>query len=104
MADVTVAQFAEVLKVTVDKLLAQLDEAGIKVEGYDDRISDEAKLEFLTHLRRKHGQGRHARDRGGATQHHVKTQVTIGIAFVRLTRSFAHSQRRSASQTDLRKA
>ena len=33
MADVTVAQFAEVLKVPVDKLLAQLDEAGIKVKG-----------------------------------------------------------------------
>jgi hypothetical protein len=30
MADVTVAQFAEVLKVPVDKLLTQLDEAGIK--------------------------------------------------------------------------
>ena len=32
MADVTVAQFAEVLKVPVDKLLSQLDEAGIKVK------------------------------------------------------------------------
>ena len=56
MADVTVAQFAEVLKVPVDKLLSQLDEAGIKVEGSDGRISDEAKLELLTHLRRSHGQ------------------------------------------------
>ncbi len=33
MADVTVAQFAEVLKVPVDRLLTQLDEAGIKVSG-----------------------------------------------------------------------
>ncbi len=56
MADVTVAQFAEVLKVPVDKLLLQLDEAGIKVKGSDDNISDEAKLELLTHLRRSHGQ------------------------------------------------
>jgi len=56
MADVTVAQFAEVLKVPVDKLLSQLDEAGIKVSGSDDRISDDAKLELLTHLRRSHGQ------------------------------------------------
>ncbi len=56
MADVTVAQFAEVLKVPVDKLLTQLDEAGIKVKGSDDNISDEAKLELLTHLRRSHGQ------------------------------------------------
>ena len=56
MADVTVAQFAEVLKVPVEKLLSQLDEAGIKVKGADDSISDDAKLELLTHLRRSHGQ------------------------------------------------
>ncbi|MFM8518139.1 MAG: translation initiation factor IF-2, partial [Nevskiaceae bacterium] len=56
MADVTVAQFAEVLKVPVDKLLVQLEQAGIKVSGPTDRISDEAKLELLTHLRRSHGQ------------------------------------------------
>jgi len=56
MADVTVSQFAEVLKVPVDKLLSQLDEAGIKVSGSDDTISEDAKLELLTHLRRSHGQ------------------------------------------------
>ena len=56
MAEVTVAQFAEVLKVPVEKLLTQLDEAGIKVSGSDAKISDEAKLELLTHLRRSHGQ------------------------------------------------
>src|ERR1700730_11611304 len=55
MADVTVSQFAEVLKVPVDRLLVQLDQAGIEVSGPDDRISDDAKLELLTHLRRSHG-------------------------------------------------
>jgi translation initiation factor IF-2 len=57
MADVTVTQFAQVLKVPVDRLLVQLDQAGIKVAGPEDRISDEAKLELLTHLRRSHGSG-----------------------------------------------
>jgi len=56
MAEVTVAQFADVLKVPVDKLLAQLDEAGIPVRGSEDTISEDAKLELLTHLRRSHGQ------------------------------------------------
>ena len=56
MADVTVAQFAEVLKVSIDKLIAQLDEAGISVKDSNDSISEEAKLELLTHLRRSHGQ------------------------------------------------
>jgi len=57
MADVTVAQFADVLKVPVDRLLVQLEQAGITVAGADDRISDEAKMELLTHLRRSHGSG-----------------------------------------------
>ena len=57
MADVTVAQFAEVLKVPVERLLAQLDQAGIAVESADATISDEAKMELLTHLRRSHGHG-----------------------------------------------
>src|SRR3954468_6482879 len=55
MSDVTVAQFAEVLKVPVDRLLVQLDAAGIRVAGPQAVISDEAKLELLTHLRRAHG-------------------------------------------------
>jgi translation initiation factor IF-2 len=55
MADVTVAQFAEVLKVPVEKLLSQLDDAGIKVSSADETISEDAKLELLTHLRRSHG-------------------------------------------------
>ncbi len=55
MAEVTVSQFAEVLKVPVDRLLVQLDQAGIKVDGPEARISDDAKLELLTHLRRSHG-------------------------------------------------
>src|SRR5208282_1638153 len=58
MADVTIAQFADVLKVTVDRLIAQLDQAGITVSSPEDMISEEAKLELLTHLRRSHGQGR----------------------------------------------
>ncbi len=55
MADVTVAQFAEVLKVPVDRLLQQLDQAGIQVEGAQAIISEDAKHELLTHLRRSHG-------------------------------------------------
>jgi translation initiation factor IF-2 len=57
MADVTVTQFADVLKVPVDRLLVQLEQAGITVKGEHDVISDDAKLELLTHLRRSHGSG-----------------------------------------------
>ncbi len=57
MSEVTIAQFADVLKVPVDRLIAQLAQAGITVLGPEDRISDEAKMELLTHLRRSHSPG-----------------------------------------------
>src|SRR3954469_21769232 len=66
MSDVTVAQFAEVLKVPVDRLLVQLESAGIQVEGPQALISDEAKLELLTHLRRAHGAAEPSRTAGAA--------------------------------------
>ncbi|MGD8340269.1 MAG: translation initiation factor IF-2 [Gammaproteobacteria bacterium] len=55
MSEVTVAKFAEALKVPVDRLMDQLVEAGIEVSGSEDLISEDAKLELLTHLRRSHG-------------------------------------------------
>src|SRR5262245_45746344 len=55
MADVTVTQFAEALKVPVERLLTQLDQAGIQVKGANDTISDDAKMELLNQLRRSHG-------------------------------------------------
>jgi translation initiation factor IF-2 len=80
MAEVTVSQFAEVLKVPVDRLLVQLDQAGIKVSGPDDRISDDAKLELLTHLRRSHG----SEDDGDAAPRKItlkrKTQSELKLA------------------------
>ena len=55
MSGVTVAQFAETLKVPVERLLVQLEEAGVTVGGADDIISDDAKMELLNHLRQSHG-------------------------------------------------
>ncbi|MFO1402079.1 MAG: translation initiation factor IF-2 [Steroidobacteraceae bacterium] len=87
MAEVTVAQFADVLKVPVDRLIAQLDQAGIQVKGANDTISEEAKLELLTHLRKSHGHG--AAESGSApsritlkrkTQSEIKLASTMGRA------------------------
>ena len=55
MSQVTVTEFAQTLKVPVERLMDQLSEAGIKVSGANDLISEDAKLELLTHLRRSHG-------------------------------------------------
>ena len=55
MSEVTVKQFAEVVGIPVDRLLTQLDNAGIEVGGADDTISDDEKLELLAYLRKSHG-------------------------------------------------
>ena len=55
MAEVTVKQFADVVGVTIERLLTQLDEAGLSDKQSSDLISDEEKSQLLTHLRRAHG-------------------------------------------------
>jgi translation initiation factor IF-2 len=55
MAEVTVKQFADVVGVSVERLVAQLDEAGLPPKGPADMISDEEKSELLAHLRKIHG-------------------------------------------------
>src|SRR5690606_17236096 len=80
MADVTVSQFAEVLKVPVERLLTQLDEAGIRVSGADDTISDEAKMELLTFLRRAHGRGDDAAPRKITMKRKSQGEIKVASA------------------------
>ena len=55
MPEVTVKQYAEVIQVPVERLLEQLEEAGLAGKSADDAISDTEKTELLGYLRRKHG-------------------------------------------------
>jgi translation initiation factor IF-2 len=55
MADVTVGDFAKVIKVTEEKLLAQIKEAGLPHTRADDPISNDDKNALLLFLRRSHG-------------------------------------------------
>ncbi|MDO9372273.1 MAG: translation initiation factor IF-2 [Gammaproteobacteria bacterium] len=57
MADVTVKQFADVVGISVDRLLVQLGEAGFAEKGADDSINDSEKVQLLAYLRRSHGAG-----------------------------------------------
>jgi len=54
MADVSVTQFAEVVGISVERLLEQLHEAGVKVDGADSTITDEEKMTLLSFLKGKH--------------------------------------------------
>ncbi|OUU78897.1 MAG: translation initiation factor IF-2 [Gammaproteobacteria bacterium TMED78] len=55
MSDIKVIDFAEVLKIPVDKLISQLSEAGIEVNGGEDKITEDVKVQLLAHLRKSHG-------------------------------------------------
>ena len=55
MPEVTVSQYAEVIGIPVDRLIEQLNEAGINQKSAADVISDHEKSELLGFLRRKHG-------------------------------------------------
>ena len=55
MSDVTIKQLAKVLGTPVDKLLAQLAEAGMKFTDPDQVISSTEKVKLLGFLRRTHG-------------------------------------------------
>ncbi|MGR6106388.1 MAG: translation initiation factor IF-2 [Candidatus Nitrosoglobus sp.] len=55
MSDVTVRQLADVVGTPVGRLLEQLREAGIGVNGEDEAITEAQKLQLLRYLRRSHG-------------------------------------------------
>ena len=55
MTEVTVRQFADVVGIPIERLLAQLGDAGLSAKGADDNINDREKLQLLTHLRHIHG-------------------------------------------------
>ncbi|MDH3353790.1 MAG: translation initiation factor IF-2 [Chromatiales bacterium] len=55
MSDITVAKFSETIGVDVERLLSQLDDAGIKASSGEDFINDEEKVTFLDYLKKKHG-------------------------------------------------
>ncbi len=55
MSEVTVTQFAETIGVPVERLLSQLQDAGVKAKGADEFIGDDDKIKLLDYLREKHG-------------------------------------------------
>ncbi|SEN03342.1 translation initiation factor IF-2 [Luteibacter sp. UNCMF331Sha3.1] len=55
MSDVTIKQLAQVLEMPVEKLLGQLDQAGMKFNDADQVISSTEKVKLLGFLRRTHG-------------------------------------------------
>ena len=55
MSEVTVNQLASDVGTTVDRLLKQLNDAGVPKQSADDVITEQEKIALLKHLRRSHG-------------------------------------------------
>src|SRR5690554_1692246 len=77
MAEVTVKEFASTVGIPVERLLSQLNEAGLPTRDADAVISDEDKAALLNHLR--------------AVQSKAEGGDTAGPAKITLTRK-SHSQ------------
>jgi translation initiation factor IF-2 len=67
MPDVTVRQFADVVGISVDKLVLQLGQAGLDLKGPDDSISDKEKSLLLSYLRKMHGKDKSGSERSEIT-------------------------------------
>jgi len=80
MPEVTVSQFADVVGVTVDRLMVQLQEAGFKDKSATDMISDEEKAELLTFLRRKHGKNESAEPKKITLKRKTLSEIKVPVA------------------------
>lgn len=55
MADVTVRHLADMVGIPVDKLLRQMNDAGLQHKASEDNVSEEEKHALLAYLKRSHG-------------------------------------------------
>ena len=55
MSTTTVSKLATALKIEPEKLISQLNDAGITVSNDLDTITNDQKLKLLNHLRGSHG-------------------------------------------------
>jgi len=79
MSQVTVTQLAEVLGVTPDRLITQLNDAGIKVDDPSAAVTNEDKKKLLAHLRTSHGKGATSEDSSGPRKVTLKRKTVSEI-------------------------
>ncbi len=75
MSDVTIKQLAGVLGMSVDKLLTQLDGAGMKFSSPDQVVSSTEKVKLLGFLRRTHGKGEREQENNSPQQITLKRKT-----------------------------
>jgi len=80
MPDATVSQYAEVIGIPVDRLLEQLQEAGLSDKSPSDLISDNEKSELLGFLRRKHGKNDSSEPRKITLKRKTISEIKVPIS------------------------
>jgi translation initiation factor IF-2 len=60
MADMTIAQFAQSMKMGVEQLVEQLAAAGVRAKRSQDNVTEEEKKKLLGYLETKHGKSNNA--------------------------------------------
>ncbi len=78
MSDVSVKQLAEATKTSVDKLVSQLNDAGISVSGAEDTITNEQKMTLLSYLRSSHGRTDTAGDKKITLKRKRVSELKVG--------------------------
>ena len=78
MSQMTVQQLAESVGTPVDRLIGQLREAGVEVDGPAASVTDAEKLRLLEHLRQTHGAGE-AGEAGRMTLKRRATTQTLKV-------------------------
>lgn len=56
MAEVTIKQLADVVGVSVERLVTQMREAGVQGKDTESTVTDEERLQLLAYLKRSHGE------------------------------------------------
>ena len=79
MSQMTVQQLAESVGTPVERLIGQLKEAGVEVDGPAARVTDAEKLRLLAHLREVHG-GAGQGDAGRVTLKRRATTQTLKVS------------------------
>jgi len=80
MPEVTIRQYAEVIGISVDRLIEQLEEAGLVHRSPDEVISDNEKTELLSYLRRKHGKDEKSEPRKITLKRKTISELKVPVA------------------------
>ncbi|VFM95102.1 MAG: translation initiation factor IF-2 [Candidatus Kentron sp. G] len=96
MAEVTVRQLADVIGISVDRLLVRLDEAGLPHRQPGEPINESDKSKLLLHLRRIHG-----KNDGGKTLQKKVTLKRKSVSEIKIPASQTRTtgQRRVTTRT-----